>query len=151
MLWCPQLQAHQPHICPMQVFREVYRSWPQQFPYLEQPPLPGPVRLPPWPLDWYQLLLTYNSVSAWLDEGHLVDLILFDFAKAFDVVSHSVLLDKLRCIGVGGRLLCWIEHFLIGRTMSVMVKDVASYQSSLRKDLTGPWAFLKSYPIRYQV
>ena len=35
-----------------------------------------------------QLLLTYNFVTRGLDAGSIVDVILFDFSKAFDVVNH---------------------------------------------------------------
>ena len=42
-----------------------------------------------------QLLLVYDNVSKYMDEGKIVDVILFDFSKAFDVVVHSLLIDKL--------------------------------------------------------
>ena len=35
-----------------------------------------------------QLVLTYHHVTSWLDQGFNVDLILFDFSKAFDTVCH---------------------------------------------------------------
>ena len=73
-----------------------------------------------------QLLLVYNNVSEWLDQGSVVDLILFDFSKAFDVVSHPILLVKLQHLGVDRSLLSWIEHFLTNRTMSVTVKGKLS-------------------------
>ena len=73
-----------------------------------------------------QLLLTYDYVSKWLDEDYVVDLILFDFAKAFDVVSHSMLINKLECLGVGGLLLSWITNFLTGRVMNVSVGGISS-------------------------
>ena len=41
-----------------------------------------------------QLLLTYNNITESLNEGYASDLILFDFPKTFDRVSHSVLLQK---------------------------------------------------------
>ena len=73
-----------------------------------------------------QLLITYDYVSRGIDEGKIIDLVLFDFAKAFDVVCHSILLDKLRCIGVGGRLLGWLHEFLTVRNMQVTVKSTLS-------------------------
>ena len=39
-----------------------------------------------------QLLLVYDMVSKQTDSGHVVDLILFDFSKAFDVVIHDILI-----------------------------------------------------------
>ena len=51
----------------------------------------------------------------------MVDMIMLDLAKAFDVVSHVVLLDKLRDIGVNATLLSWKLRFLTNRTMRVSV------------------------------
>ena len=78
-----------------------------------------------------QLLLVYNDISQWLDEGSMVDLILFDFSKAFDLVSHQILLDKLDLLGFDKSLIAWIEIFLTRRTMSVSIKGKVS--SSLKK------------------
>ena len=65
-----------------------------------------------------QLLLVYDFVSKHMDEGGITDVILFDFSKAFDVV-HSVLLTKLECIGIQGKILQYIHSFLSNRFMSV--------------------------------
>ena len=73
-----------------------------------------------------QLILVYDEVSKWLDDGCVTDLVMFDFAKAFDVVSHSILLRKLHLIGIAEPLIYWIEDFLIGRSLSVSVKGVLS-------------------------
>ena len=73
-----------------------------------------------------QLLLTYNSITSWVDRGFTADLILFDFSKAFDVVNHTILLQKLSCLGISGTLLQWIQNFLVQRTMSVSVSGITS-------------------------
>ena len=73
-----------------------------------------------------QLLLTYDYVTEQVDGGQVVDIIFFDFAKAFDRVSHSILIGKLRDIGIGRPLLDWIEYFLTSRTMSVRVASKVS-------------------------
>ena len=49
-----------------------------------------------------QLLLIYDEITASVDSGFPVDLIMFDFSKAFDVVCHAVLLDKLTLLGIQG-------------------------------------------------
>ena len=54
-----------------------------------------------------QLLLVFSEFARLVDDGLVVDMILLDFSKAFDVVSH-VLLNKLREIGVCSVLLNWI-------------------------------------------
>ena len=81
-----------------------------------------------------QLLLVYENVTAWLDSGRSVDVVLFDFSKAFDVVSHHVMMDKLSSLGVTGRLLNWIDSFLTGRQMCV---TVSGSRSSARPVLSG--------------
>ena len=68
-----------------------------------------------------QLLLSYNDVTSFLDAGGVADLIFFDFSKAFDRVSHPVLVQKLRLIGVDPTLVRWIEQYLSGRSMHVRV------------------------------
>ena len=94
-----------------------------------------------------QLLITYDYVSRGIDKGKIIDLILFDFAKAFDVVCHAILLDKLRCIGISGRLLCWLQEFLSGRTMQVIVKHTLSSPKEVKSgvpqgSVLGPILFL---------
>ena len=81
-----------------------------------------------------QLLLTYDHVTSMYDQGHTVDLILFDYAKAFDKVHFLTLLDKLRSIGISGNLLNWIYSFLFGRSMHV---SVSGHPSDSRPVLSG--------------
>lgn len=73
-----------------------------------------------------QLLLTYNDITRWYDEGHPVDLVLFDFAKAFDTVNHVILLKKLHKIGIKGNVLKWLQSFLTGRKMCVVIAGTKS-------------------------
>ena len=49
-----------------------------------------------------------------------------DYSKAFDKVSHDVLLEKLAQIGVCIPLLRWIEMFLTRRVMQVRVSSALS-------------------------
>ena len=38
-----------------------------------------------------------------------MDVVYLDFSKAFDNVSHSILLEKLAACGLDGCTLCWVE------------------------------------------
>ena len=47
-----------------------------------------------------QMLVVYSEIAAMVDSGRIVNIVLLDFSKAFDVVSHVVLFKKLRHFGV---------------------------------------------------
>jgi len=49
-----------------------------------------------------------------------------DFSKAFDTVSHNILLGKLRKCGLDEWLVRWIENWLNGRTQRVVISDAES-------------------------
>ena len=53
--------------------------------------------------------------------GKQTNLILLDFSKAFDKVSHSKLIWKLHKYGIRGNVLGWIRVFLGDRSHKVVV------------------------------
>ena len=63
-------------------------------------------------------------VSKWYDVGFIVDVVLFDFDKAFNVVSHNLLLHRLRLLVICIPLIEWIANFLSGRFMRVLVSGI---------------------------
>ena len=91
-----------------------------------------------------------NSIRHWLsslNSGKSSDIIYVDFAKAFDSVSHSKLLQKLRSYGIRGKLLNWISAWLSGRTQSVKIQNISSaakpvLSGVLQGSVLGPLLFL---------
>ena len=53
----------------------------------------------------FYIVLVYKEESKCVDRGKLIDVVLFEFSKAFDVVHHPILLNKLHCsIGIQGEM-----------------------------------------------
>ena len=63
------------------------------------------------------LISFYDPVTRLVDEGKAVDVVYLDFSKAFDTVSHSILLQKLADRGLDRYILRWVRNWLeeIGR------------------------------------
>ncbi|KAK4809578.1 hypothetical protein QYF61_020000 [Mycteria americana] len=53
------------------------------------------------------LISFYDKVTRLVDEGKAVDVVYLDFSKAFDTVSHGILLEKLAAHGLDGCTLRW--------------------------------------------
>ncbi len=64
-------------------------------------------------------LYYHEQLTRALDRKSGVDVIYFDFRKAFDCVPHLRLLQKLDQMGIAGRLHSWIQSFLTKRTLRV--------------------------------
>ena len=92
-----------------------------------------------------QFILTVDDLAKGMeDKGH-TDLVLLDFSKAFDKVSHKLLLHKLQHYGVRGPTLQWIEAFLC--TQQVLVDEKISSQANVisgvpQGSVLGPHLFL---------
>jgi len=55
-----------------------------------------------------------------------VDVVYLDFRKAFDTVSHNILIGKLRKCGLDEWSVRWIENWLNGRTQRVVISGAES-------------------------
>ncbi|KAK4815431.1 hypothetical protein QYF61_002646 [Mycteria americana] len=72
------------------------------------------------------LISFYDKVTCLVDEGKAVDFVYLDFSKAFDTVSHSILLEKLAAHGLDKCILRWVKNWLDGRAQRVVVNGVYS-------------------------
>ena len=61
-----------------------------------------------------------------LDRGLKVGVHFVDFRKAFDTVNHTILLEKLKAIGISGDLFSWLDDYMSARKQFV---QLSGYQS----------------------
>jgi len=80
------------------------------------------------------LIAFYDDMTGWVDEGRAVDVVYLDFSKAFDTVSHNILLGKLWKCGLEEWSVRWIENWLNGRAQRVVI---SSAESSWRSVTSG--------------
>ena len=73
-----------------------------------------------------QLLTTIQEIASNTAIAKQVDVILLDFAKAFDKVPHVRLLHKLDHYGVRGNIKRWIQSFLSNRMQQVFLDGAKS-------------------------
>ena len=66
------------------------------------------------------LIKLINDWLSDIDKGNIVGAIFFDLKKAFDVVDHEILLQKLALYGVKGTSLRWFESYLSNRSQCIV-------------------------------
>ena len=73
-----------------------------------------------------QLIQLTDELTSNLDDEVQTDVIVLDFAKAFDKVNHSLLVYKLDHYGIQGKTNKWIKDFLDDRHQAVVVDGCKS-------------------------
>ncbi|PKU45797.1 rna-directed dna polymerase from mobile element jockey- hypothetical protein [Limosa lapponica baueri] len=58
------------------------------------------------------LIAFYDGMAGWVDKGRAVDVVYLDFSKAFNTISHNILIGKLRKHGLDEWTVRWIENWL---------------------------------------
>ena len=70
-----------------------------------------------------------NMIDSWLnamDKGKIIGVVLVDFKKAFDLVDHKILLNKLDIYGIKDEALMWFNTYLTKRKQQVSVNNTLS-------------------------
>ena len=73
---------------------------------------------------------SFSGVAEWF----------FDLSKAFDLVDHRILLQKLRFYGIRGRKLLLFESYFANRKQYVNIKNAKNFIISVEWSTTGKWA-----------
>ena len=92
-------------------------------------------------------MLTVQDLAKSMDLSEQIDLILLDFSKAFDKVTHERLLYKAQYYGIDGSTLLWIRDFLSSRNQRVLVEGQSSQTAPVcsgvpQGSVLGPLMFL---------
>ena len=94
-----------------------------------------------------QLVELIHDLASSMQGGGQSDVLLLDFAKAFDKVGHHRMIRKLDFYGVRGKTQDWIKAFLSNRTQQVVLSgehsDKIHVQSGVPQgSVLGPCLFL---------
>ncbi|CAM4373646.1 unnamed protein product [Caretta caretta] len=75
------------------------------------------------------LIAFYDEITDSVDEGKAVDMLFLDFSKAFDTVSHSILVSKLKKYGLDEWTIRWVQSWLDCRAQRVVINgSMSSWQ-----------------------
>ena len=82
-----------------------------------------------------------------IDSGKMVGVVLVDFKKAFDLVDHQILIDKLEIYGIKGEAISWFNTYLTNRKQQVAINNCKSDFKQIsygvpQGSILGPLLFL---------
>ena len=88
-----------------------------------------------------------DKVKIGFEEGLLTGMVLIDLQKAFDTIDHSILLEKMNCLGFAGKMIAWYTSYLTNRSFIVNVGKEFSSPGKLsygvpQGSILGPLLFL---------
>ena len=67
-----------------------------------------------------------DEILANMDNGLLNGVIFLDLKKAFDTVDHTILIHKLKVLGVSGVSLAWFQSYLTSRSQRTVIGQATS-------------------------
>ena len=95
----------------------------------------------------HALLVAQNDILTALNKKQSALLLLIDYSKAFDMVSHEILLYKLRHYGIRGKAHDWFRSYLSNRSQFVAIDGERSSTKSIttgvpQGSVLGPLLFI---------
>ena len=93
--------------------------------------------------------LTY-MIDSWLkaiNDDDIAGVVMVDFKKAFDLVDHNLLINKLKHYRLSDETIKWFSSYLIGRKQKVSISNILSQEERIisgvpQGSILGPLMFL---------
>ena len=87
-------------------------------------------RMTPW-LTFYtdsetSLIASTDTILEAVDKKELTAIVYLDMSKAFDSINHSILLQKLKAIGLVPSAVSWFNNYLSQRSQVVRINAALS-------------------------
>jgi hypothetical protein len=94
-----------------------------------------------------QLIEIYDQFCKAVSKGKEIRVVFLDISKAFDRVWHRGFLYKIKKCGITGKLLDWLQDYLIDRQQRVIINGQASSWGNIKagvpqESVLGPLLFL---------
>ena len=89
-------------------------------------------------------MLVVKMIEDWrspLDKNLVAGIVFVDVRKAFDSISHHVILNKLRAVCVAGDLWRWIKDYLAYRSQATVVNGLFVKFGTQQGSVLGPTLF----------
>ena len=72
------------------------------------------------------LLQMVNKFLEAINSSQIIDMVMVDFRKAFDLVDHTLLLKKLIHYKLSDKTINWFSSYLLGRKQKVVINNIES-------------------------
>ena len=86
-------------------------------------------------------------MSATITKKESALILLINFKKAFDSISHTFIYNSLKTLGLGREIICWVRTFLTNRNTKILLgghltDSIPLEQGVPQGDIISPYIFI---------